>query len=107
MQTLIPTYELKIYQGDDEVLKFRHLADGELVDLTGYAIELECLNPELSRTAVLSDNIGEYSFEYASSETASTQSRLVEYEVVYTIDSVKSTKFRGFLKIIPEVVSDD
>lgn len=106
----VPKFDLEIYKGDDEVLKFRYLADGVAVDLTGYIIDFECSDPTLSRSASIADQgllTGEYSFVFDRADTELTESVLAEYEVVFWptgLSGNKKTVMGGNLYVTPERV---
>lgn len=103
----IAEYDFEIYQGDDKTVSFRYKANDVPVDITGYTIELECANPALSKTAVIVDALdGRYDFVYVPSDTISTESRRVKYEVVYWPEGLsgpKRTMHTGSILITEEV----
>ena len=46
-------YNFCLYQGDDKTMRFRYLAAGLPVDITGSDIDFECTVPSLNKTGVV------------------------------------------------------
>lgn len=104
----IAEFDFSLYKGDDVTRKFRYLADGLPVDITGYTIVFETNIVELQQEAVISDPLtGEFTFSFAGVDTESlTQSR-TKYEVAFYPSGLagpKTTKFRGSVKLTNQVL---
>lgn len=101
--TNIPEYNFSLFKGDDKTKKFRYKADGVVVPLTGYTIQLETNVPSLDKTANIPDPLtGEFSFVFGQVDTeALTQSR-VKYKIVFYptgLSGDKITKFTGSINL--------
>tara|TARA_R110000744_G_scaffold73950_5_gene147808 strand:+ start:2702 stop:3034 length:333 start_codon:yes stop_codon:yes gene_type:complete len=101
--TDIPEYDFSLFKGDDKTKKFRYKAGGEVVDITGYIIQLETNIISLQKTASIPDPVtGEFNFVFAKADTGNLTEKRVKYKVVYYPTGLlgdKVTKFTGSINL--------
>jgi hypothetical protein len=106
-ETDIGSYNFVVRQGDDKIQKFRYVADGTPVDLTGATIEFECALTKFTQTAVITSAVnGEFEITFARADTVDLSVFRVKYEVSITnATNLKKTIFVGTIHFPREVVA--
>lgn len=101
--TDLDTYDFFVRQGFDKTVRFRYLAGGVPIDLTGSAIFFNCnLDIFDQQATVLNPLAGEFDVEFPKELTTSLPNRRVKYEVYREIGGKKTPLFIGSINLTPE-----
>lgn len=102
--TDLDSYDIVVRRGFDKIVKFRYIANGEPVDLTGSTIDFNCSLDTFDQQAVITDAIaGEFEISFPKEITLDLTQRRQKYEVFRTIGNIKTPLFIGSVNITLEV----
>lgn len=104
-------YDFCLYEGDDIEKRFRYKdANGQVIDITGYTITLECSEPQLTKTATIDPvNTGEFYFTYIPTDfnglLGAFNSCSYPYDVVVVpaATTKRETFFKGTVTVEKEI----
>lgn len=101
--TDLDKYDFVVRQGFDKSVKFRYIADGLPVDLTGSTILFNCEVDTFDQEATIVDPLtGEFTITFNATDTTNLPQRRVKYEVARVIDGTKTPLFVGSINLTTE-----
>lgn len=86
-------YDLILFKGDDEEVKFILKSDSVPTDITGSVMLFECAVASLTRQALIpAPTTGEFTFEFPAADTVDLTDTVVAYEVVRYPNGLAGTR---------------